>query len=213
MTRKEKIEAFKDSGYNITVTGRNVHVTDAMKDYALEKIGKLEKFGSRIIDVVITMDIQKLEHRIDIVMYVNHTKIKSSSATEDMYASIDLAVNKLEAQLRRYLSRLHDHHAKAAAVAEMRVNVVRALSEEEETGLINQEIDGELTRKAADALKPHQIIKQKTLPLKTLNNDEAIMKMELSQDSFMVFRGEADHKIYVIYRTDDGNYGIIHPEG
>ena len=111
LTRKQKMAEF-DQGYNIQVTGRHVEVTDAMKSYAQEKLSKVERFGDRIIDVTVTMDIQKLEHRVDIIMKYGHTLIKSHAATTDMYASIDQAIDKLQTQLRKYKRRLKSHHAK-----------------------------------------------------------------------------------------------------
>ncbi len=58
-------------------------------------------------------------------------------------------------------------------------------------------------------MQPHTVIKQKTLPLKTLTTEEAVMKMELSGDQFLIYKNEVDHKLKVIYRRKDENYGII----
>ena len=98
----------KTDHYSISVTGRHVQVTDAMKQYAIEKVSKIERFSDRIIDVQVTMDIQKLDHIVDIVVKVNHTLIKSHATTTDMYASINTAVQKLERQVRRYKKRLQE---------------------------------------------------------------------------------------------------------
>ena len=77
------------------MTGRHVLVTDAMKDYAVDKIVKIDRFNARIIDVTVVMDIQKLEHRVDITMKVDHIFIKASASSDNMYASIDKAVDRL----------------------------------------------------------------------------------------------------------------------
>jgi putative sigma-54 modulation protein len=82
----------------------------------------------------------------------------------------------------------------------MNVNVIKGREEEEDFDL----------EESAD-YTTHEIVKQDTLPLKTLTNEEAVMKMDLSKDMFMIFKNEADQKIKVIYRRDDGNYGIIEP--
>ncbi len=125
MNRKAKLLAEELKGYNIAVTGRHVQVTDAMKDYALEKITKIERFNdpNRIVDVSITMDVQRMDQKVDIVMKVNQWIIKSSAVTSDMYASIDQAVHKLERQLQRYKKKIQDHQAKGLKVIDMRVNV------------------------------------------------------------------------------------------
>lgn len=211
MNRKTKAAEFQNEGYEINVVGRNVLVTDSMKDYAQEKISKIDKFSHRIIEVQVTMDIQKLEHRVDIVLKVDHIKIKSQASSDDMYASIDKAVDKIERQLRRYKTKIKDHHAKALNVVDMHVNVFKK-PHDEELEEVNLDIEDENQKSMLEAFQPHEIVSQETAPLKTLTIDEAIMKMELSGDNFMVFRGEEDQKIKVIYRRKDENYGVIQVE-
>lgn len=197
--------------YNITVTGRQVLVTDAMKNYALEKVSKIERFSDRIIDVNITMDIQKHEHRVEVILKVDHIKIVSRAVSDDMYASIDKAVNKIEKQLLKYKSKIHDHQAKKLAVVDMNVNVYQAPSQEE-LQEINELIEDESNRRLVDNCTPHKIVLRETIPLKILTNDEAIMKMELSGDAFLIFRSESDMKLKVIYRRKDQNFGVIELE-
>ena len=209
MSRKSKAAEFLQQGYDITVTGRNVQVTDSMKDYAMEKISKIDKFSNRIIDVSVTMKIQKLDHRVDIIIDVDHIKIKSHASTTQMYASIDMAVDKIQRQLTRYKSRIQEHQAKSVATIDMNVNILQAPKEEE---LVNDEIEDETQKKIIDQYRPHEIVQRKTIPLKMLNQGEAVMKMDLSGDSFLIFRAEENRKIKVIYRRNDGNYGIIETE-
>lgn len=211
-TKREKAEQFANETYQIHVTGRNVLVTDAMKDYAIEKVAKIERFSDRIIDVQITMDIQKLEHRVDILMKVGHTLIRSHGVGNDMYGCIDRAVHKLERQLKRYKRRIQDHAARPLEMIDMRVNVYRA-PEELEVEEVNDAIIEETNKKIEEELKPHEIVAEDTMPLKVLTADEAIMKMELSGDSFLLYRDEASRKLKLIYRRKDGNFGLVHPEG
>jgi len=212
MSRKSKALEFIQEGYNISVTGRNVSVTDSMKDYAIEKISKIERFSTRIVDVVITMDIQRYMHRVDVVLNVDHIKIKATATSDNMYASIDKVADKIDAQLRRYKKRIHEHQGKAVETTEMRVNVLKPIDQEEILE-INDEIDEENIRKENERYQHHQIVKQETSPLKVLTVDEALMKIDLSDDHFLIFRNEADKKLCVIYRRDDGNYGIIEADG
>lgn len=213
LTRKQRIAEF-DEGYNIMVTGRHVHVTDAMKAYAEEKLSKLDRFGDRIIDIVVTMDIQKLEHRVDIIIKYGHTLIKSHAATGDMYVSIDQAVDKLQTQLRKYKSRLKNHHAKSHPVVEMAVTVyspqldrepLEALDEQE----ANNGIELQNAKDEYGPLHPHKIVKSEPQQMKILTDDEAIMKMELSGRHAMVYKHEESRKLKVIYRQEDGNYCVI----
>ena len=175
MSRKSKALEFVNEGYNMSVTGRHVQITDAMKDYAMEKISKIERFSQRIIDVLITMDIQKLEHRVDIVLKVDHIKIKSSAASSDMYVSIDQAVNKIKEQLLRYKARLHDHQAKGVKVIDMNVNVFRRPAEDDLAD-VNEDIEEENRRRLYESYLPHQIVDRETMPLKFLTYEEAIMQ-------------------------------------
>lgn len=210
MSHRTKAAEFLDEGYNIHVLGRHILVTESMKDYAIEKISKIEKFKNRIIDVNITMDVQKLDQSVDIVMKVDHVKIKSSATSVNMYASIDEATDKLQKQLIKYKNRIQEHTAKAISdIEELNVNVI---TPEEELRVINDEIESENRRKLIDKYKPHEIVTKEKSPLKMLTTSEAVMKIDLSGDNFLIFRSQEDQKIKVIYRRTDGNYGIIEVE-
>ena len=208
MNRKAKALEFIDAEYNIQITGRHVQITNAMKDYAMEKISKLERFMNRILDVNVIMDIQKIDHRVEIILKAGSFKISSKAITTDMYVSIDQAVDKLEAQILRYKSKIQDHHAKGHAVQNMIVDVIaRPLELAEDFDTNNEYVDNQ----EVNQVNLPRVVKQETRPLKILTYDEAVMKMELSGDMFLIFKNEADKKLKVIYRRTDDNYGIIEP--
>ena len=210
MTNKQKVLEL-DQGYNIQVTGRHVQVTEAMKNYAIEKISKLERIASRIIDVTVTMDIQKLEHKVDVVMKYGNTIFKATGSSLDMYISVDQAIQKLETQIKKYLSRLHDHHVRAHAQTEIKEKVYGPAMFED-TDDVNQEIEQENKKRHAADFLIHHIVKTESQPLKVLSDQEAIIKMDFSSLPVLVYRGESDRKIKVIYRRQDGNYGVVEPE-
>ncbi len=208
MVKKTKV--VESEGFNITVKGRHLEVTDAMKDYAIEKVQKTERFTDRVIEATVTMDVVKLENIVHMVLRVGHTKIAVHASNEDMYAAIDKAADRLQAKLRKYKDKLQDHHHEPLHTVDMNVNVLhRPVDELEE---LNDDIEAENARKLEEKYRPHEVVWTQKRPLKTLTVDEAIMKMELSGDSFRLFRSEEDQKLKVIYRTSDGNYGIIEPE-
>ena len=209
LTRKQKAAEF-EQGYSTSVTGRHVHVTEAMKSYAEQKISKLEKFGNRIIDVAVTMDIQKLLHKVDIVLKYGHTLIKSSASSTDMYISIDQAVDKLEAQINKYRSRLHEHHLKSHPVVEVTETVYYHGLEEVDEHEVNKALEKQ--EALSTNFSVHQIVSVEQQTIKILTDHEALMKMELSKSPVMVFRDEESRKLKVIYRRDDGNFGVIQPE-
>jgi putative sigma-54 modulation protein len=212
MSRKSKAAEFVEEAYNISVTGRHVVVTDAMKNYVFDKISKIEKFSDRIIDVVVTMEVVRHEQRVDIVIKVNNLQIKSQAVSSDMYASIDMAVNKLETQLLKYKNKLKDHqNHQRRNDFEIPVNILRSATEDE-LSIVNDEIESESRYRLLDKYLPHKIVSRKKIPLKTLTDGEAIMKLDLSGETFLIYRSEETQKLKVIYRRDDGDFGVIQPE-
>ena len=204
--QSDSLEEIK--GYRIKIAGRHVQVTEGMKQHAIAKIEKIERFTDRIIDVTVTMDIQKLEQRADIVLRCGHMVIRASASSLDMYQSIDKAVQKIQRRLGKFKSRLQDHQASNLSMIDMRVNVLQR-HDQEDLEVFNDEIEEETAKKLEKEYEPHSVVSTETIPMKTLTQDEAIMKMELSEDRFMVYRSEEDQMVRVIYRRQDGNYGII----
>ncbi|NDD57993.1 MAG: ribosome-associated translation inhibitor RaiA [Chlamydiae bacterium] len=208
MVDKKKFEE-DSSGYNIQIVGRNVLVTDAMKNHAFEKLAKIERFHNHIIDVHVTLDIHKIEHSALIVMKFNHLKVTAHAVASDMYVAIDQAVERIQKQLCRWKGKILDHAKKAISFGELQVSILERPNEIEE---YNREMEIELAEERSKEIQPGKIIRKKTMTIKNLTTQEAIMKMELSGDPFLIYRGEEDLKIKVIYRTKDGNYGVIRAE-
>ena len=208
MVDKAKFDAQEEAlGNRITINGRGVYVTEAMKNHAIDKLSKLDHFHTHVTELHVTLDIQKLEHTCIIVMKFDHFKVKVACSSSDMYASIDKAVDKLKSKISRWKSRIQDHHKKGLKVVDMEVNVLgRPFDTVEE---FNEEIESENKKESLAEYRPPKIIGNDKRPLKFLTAEEAVMKMELSDDPFMLFRGEEDRKLKVIYRRSDGNYGLI----
>ena len=200
-----------EEGFPITVVGRHVEVTEAIKQYAREKVAKMKKYSHQILEATVTLDIQKLEHRVAIVLKVGHTLIKVAKGSENMYASIDMAIEKLEHKLYRYRSRLKYHHAEPLSTIDMNVNVIEA-ENIDPLDDVNDEILDENQRRAEEALQPHQVVGRETHPLHTLRVEEAVMKLDLSGDHFLIFRDEKDQKLKVLHGREDGDYNLIETE-
>lgn len=200
-------EQFSSDVYRLEIVGRNVNITEAMKNYLRDKIAKIERFHNKVIDIHVTMDIQKLEHSIMILVHFSHFEIRVHASSTDMYATIDKAVHRLQRKLSRWKDKIQDHHNKPQADVDLEVNVYdRPYDEVEE---FNEEIEAQnLTNYTLEA-PGSKISGQETHSLRTLTSEEAVMKMELSEAPFQVFRGEEDQVIKVIYRRPDGKYGII----
>lgn len=208
MSRKSKATEFQDSTYDVSVIGRNVEVTDALRDHAIEKISKLERFSDRIIEAFVSLDVQKIGCRVDITLRAGNLKIKSQAVAEDMYAGIDLAVRKLEAQLLRYKNKIQDHQSKHISEIEMEVNVLRSIADNDLTQ-INEEIEFENKQRLIDKYRPHKIVSKERRTLSTLTDGEALMKLDLADDLFLIYRDEVTRNIRVLYRRNDDDFGVI----
>jgi putative sigma-54 modulation protein len=203
-------EQEKALGLRMNILGRNVFVTDSMKEYAYEKLSKIDRFHNHIMDLHVTMDVQKMEQSVVVLLEFDHFRVKVAASSTDMYASIDKAVDKLQEKIRRWKSRIQDHHQKSRSVVDMQINVFKRPFTD--IDLINEAIEIENQDRQIEEYQTPQIVGSETRPMKTLTTEEAIMKMELSDDQFMLFRCEEDRKIKVIYRRKDGHYGLILPE-
>ncbi len=193
---------------SVSVSGRHVLITEAIKTYACEKVKKLEHYSKDILDVAITMDIQRQEHRVDILVRIGHFVIKVHASSNDMYASIDRAVDKLVAKFMKYKSRMQAHHNKDLTTVSLEADVIRAPFRQEDA--INDDIEEENFKELEEDYT-HQIISRESVVLKTLTADEAVMKMDLSGDPFLIYRSEEDQNVKVIYRRKDGDYNLVAP--
>lgn len=210
MVDVSKFKEEEAEGYRVDIIGRNIQVTEPIRMYVWDKLSKIERFHNHIMHLHMTLEIQKLEHVCTIVLKIDHTEVKCQSKSTDMYASIDKAIDRLHSLLARYKSRLQDYHRKKLSAIDMQVNVLhRPYSEIDEINAAIEEINA---NSKIQAFGPPKIIGTETKPLKTLTIEEAVMKMDLSGDSFLIFRAEEDMKLKVLYRRKDGNYGLIQPE-
>ncbi len=205
----DKTKKFDDQEYTISIMGKHIEITKPIRDYVEEKIGKIEALSTHIIDIKVALDVQKLNHSVDIIMKFSHFKIKVHAITENLYSAIDKAFERLYTKLRKWKDRIQDHHAKGVSVTEMEVNVLDHAEHEIEE--INEEIIDANNRAVDEKYALPKVVKQKRRPLKMLTIEEAVMKMELSDDNFMLYRSEEEQGLKVIYRRRDGSYGIMSP--
>lgn len=206
----DSTKKFDGREYTINIIGKHIEITKPIRDYIEEKISKIEHLTNHIIDIRINLDVQKLNHIVDIILKFSHFKIKVGAMTENMYSAIDKAFDRLDSKVRRWKDRIQDHHAKGVSVTEMEVEVLEHAEHEIEE--IDKEIIDANNRAVEKNYSLPRVIKKKKRTLKLLRLDEAVMKMELSDDNFMVYRSEEEQALKVIYRRSDGSYGVISPE-
>lgn len=202
-----KTNKFANEGYTINIVGKHIEITDAIRNYVWEKLSRIERIAEQIIDVTVTLDSQKLEQSCSILMNFIHFHLKVGASTDNMYSAIDKAVDRVVSLVRRYKTKLQSHRAKHVSTVDIHVNVIQPL--QDDLKAINDEIEAENAKRERERYQLHNVVAQETMPLKTLTQDEAVMKMEITEDPFLIFRSEEDHKIKVIYRRDDKNYGLV----
>ncbi len=164
-----------------TIRGQKLEVTDAIRDYAISKIDKMEKYFENPdeVSVKVVFSIRGREQKVEITINSINFDLRSEVSHSDMYAAIDLAVDKLEQQMRKFKSKL---------MSKERVEIV-----------YDDIIDDDL----------EEVVKRKKVYLKPMDEEEAIMQMELLGHTFFVFKDIKTEKVNVLYKRLDGAYGVI----
>lgn len=174
----------------ISVRGKNLEVTPALVSYTRKKLGKLAKFFDRATEVQVMMSVIRDEHIVEVTVVFEGLILRGEESTGDMYASIDMVVDKLEKQVAKYKTRLN----KSLRQRGLRV--------------INEKLAAAETKESEEA----RLVKTKRFPLKPMNLEEAILQMDLLGHDFFVFANADSEMVNVLYRRKDGNYGLIEPE-
>ena len=170
--------------------GKNMEVTNALREVTEKKLSKLDKYFQKDIQGNVTFSTQKNRKIIEVTINLPGTIIRAEESSDDMYASIDKAIDILERQIRKYKTKLQKRYQNGETI---RFENVVPLNKEN------------------DINKP-KLVKRKTFPLKPMSSDEAILQMELLSHNFFVFMDADTEEVNVIYKRKDGDYGLIHPE-
>ena len=196
--------------YKMSIVSKNHEASDHVKDYLATKLAKIEKVANGIIDIHVALEVHKIDHIIHISVKFSHFKVDAHATTHDMYQSIDKAIERLQKKLQKWKTQIQDHNTKKLSFVNVPVDVFEKT--EGYLDQINDMIEDTNFEKMEQLFSLPQIIKSKTRPLKTLTIKEALMKIELSSDNFLLFRSEEDQKLKVIYRRRDQSYGLLQPE-
>ena len=173
---------------DIIIHGDKLKITSAMDDYIKEKLEKLEKYleNSETVRANVIVKVKNHEQRVEITIPLKSFIIRSEETKNDFYAAVDKAVDKLERQIRKNKTRMMSKQIKT--------NYDFAFSQ--------IELDEEDN-------KENKILKRKKVEVKPMNEEEAILQMELLDHDFFVFKNVDKECISVLYKRKDGNYGII----
>ena len=171
------------------ITGKNLEVTEGLKNSIYEKIGKLEKYFKPDTEVHVTFSIQKKDrHKVEVTIPIKGTVIRAEEESTDMYVSIDLVEEIIERQIKKYKNKIIDSKQSAYGLSEAFATEVPADDEE----II--------------------ITRQKKFPMKPMDPEEACIEMELSGHNFFVFRNSETEQVNVVYKRKGNTYGLIEPE-
>ncbi|MDI6812245.1 MAG: ribosome-associated translation inhibitor RaiA [Desulfitobacteriaceae bacterium] len=171
---------------NIMIRGKHIEVTDALKDYVMKRVSKLERYSDEFQDVQVTLLVEKDRHRVEVTAPINGMILRGEEETSDMYQSIDLVLEKLERQIDKYRTRI---------AKRLRTKVLK-----------DHEAEHPVEEEA------HQVVRNKKFQAKPMSVDEAIMQMNLIGHNFFVFYDADSHHMSVVYRRKDGGYGVLEPE-
>jgi putative sigma-54 modulation protein len=178
----------------ITVKGKNMEVTDALQRYAEKKVEKLGKYFENLKSAVVTQSTQRNWHIVEVSLDGDGILLRGEERSDNMYASIDQVVEKLESQIKRFKGKLMD-----------RVHVEPPKELAAESG------DEEAEDAAEEEAVP-RIVRMKRFPVKPMTPEEATLEMEMLNHDFFVFRNGDSDTINVVYKRQDGNYGLLEPE-
>jgi putative sigma-54 modulation protein len=176
----------------LSVTFRNMEPSEPLKTYVQERTGKLTKYIDKPLESQVTLTVQKFRQIVDVVINADGIRIAGQEAHDDMYAAVDLVMDKIERQVKKYREKIRKH--KPAMGREIRWR--REIYEQE-----SFEDDREPV-----------VVRVENYFVKPMSVDEAAMQMDLSQQDFLVFNNASTQTVNVIYRRKDGNYGLIVPQ-
>ena len=166
------------------IRGEKIKVTSAIQDYIETKLSRLDKyFKSADVDASVLIRVKGKEQAIEVTIPYDKYTLRSEERRDDLYAAIDLVIDKLEGQIRKNKTKLKKQIKK---------------SEE----FFNFEIANEDDQE-------NKIVKRKSFEMKPMSEEEAILELELLGHDFYIFKDAKTNDINVLYKRKDGNYGII----
>ena len=167
--------------YNIR--GNKIDVTEAINDYLKSKLSKVEKYFDDNVEAKAIISAKGREQKVEVTIWSGKYNVRAEEVNEDLYSAIDLVVDKLERQLKKYKSKLNNKKV----VKEDYIPEIEDYFEEEE----------------------QTVVRRKEVFLKPIDEEEAITQMELLGHTFFVFKNVETDKINVVYKRKEGDYGII----
>jgi putative sigma-54 modulation protein len=190
----------------LEVTGRNLDVSPPIVEYAERKLSRLDKFLNDSTPVELELAVERnpsiAESQVaEATIWTNGPVLRARETSTDMYASIDLMVDKLERQVKKYKDRRH--RGRVRHKAQPGTDVVSTVEDDENDGELGVLDDG--------AAAQPVLVKTKRFSMKPMHPEEAALQLDLVGHDFFVFLSSETEQVAVLYRRRDGNYGLIEP--
>ena len=177
----------------VSVIAKNTTVTPALKDMIEKKLSKVKRYFNPDVEAKATLSVQKNKQKVEVIIPFSGILLRAEEATDDMYKSIDLVINKLERQIRKQRTKLTRKNHES-----LRYSQIDEVAFEEDDNKVEEE-DG-------------TVVKTKRFGIKPMSLEEAILQMELIGHNFFIFQDFEENKINVLYKRKDGDYGLLEPE-
>jgi putative sigma-54 modulation protein len=182
----------------VNITFRHLDPTEALKAHVRERLQHVQRYIDRPTESHAVLHVENLHHHAEITVKAGRFLLRGCAKTPDMYASIDAAADKIEKQLKKHKAKLLQTHQRANGHAEREPVEVR--------------------HDILDILEhpdrpSHRVVKSTQFQAKPMSLDEALLQLDLLDAAFYVFQNDRDQAINVVYRRDDGNFGLIEARG
>lgn len=166
-----------------TIRGEKLEVTDSIREYVIDKLSKMEKYfdNPEDVNVKVIFKVRGREQKVEVTINSKNYDLRAEVSHSDLYAAIDLVLDKLETQMRKFKSKL---------MSQERVSIVYDYGMDEEETI-------------------EEVVKRKKVYLKPMDEEEAIMQMELLGHTFYIYKDVDTENVNVLYKRYDGTYGVI----
>ena len=173
----------------LNIRGEKMTVTPAMKSYITEKLAKMDKYfeNPEEISTNVLVKVKGLEQIIEVTALTKRFTLRAEESNEDFYAAVDLVINKLERQIRKNKDRLNKKYKNVEPL----------------------EFNFSFDKEDEDEENSSEIVKRKNISMKPMDEEEAMLQIELLNHDFFVFKNIDEECVSVLYKRKDGNYGII----
>ena len=172
---------------NIEFTGRGTEVTDALKQFTTDKMKKISRFLDNILDVSVTFSVEKHRHTVEVIVKAGTDKIVAKETTNDMYASIGSALDKIERQAKKLKTRVSRKRKDGVSVESSMESIDDSFAE-----------------------KGTRIVPLSLTRFKPMTVQEAAIELENGPNPFVIFRNhESGEALTVLFRQDDNTLGIV----